>query len=119
MFRCMEALINHGILGFVTFTAFCFSALFYSLKAIRDNPDSLSTFLAYFYIMLFVQLFTNGRPYEISFWHPFCLMIRFVGISHLYSPKSAQSSDGQFRQSEALTNLYEDIDCSQHPVGTL
>jgi hypothetical protein len=83
----LEALINHGIPGFVTFTAFCFSALFYSLKAIRDNPDSLSTFLAYFYIMLFVQLFTNGRPYEISFWHPFCLIIRFVGISHLYSPK--------------------------------
>ncbi|KAA9357474.1 hypothetical protein [Larkinella humicola] len=82
----MEALINHGIPGFVTFTAFCFSALFYSLKTIRDNPDTLSTFLAYFYIMLFVQLFTNGRPYEISFWHPFCLMIRFVGISHLYSP---------------------------------
>ncbi|MRS65383.1 hypothetical protein GJJ30_29095 [Larkinella terrae] len=82
----MEALINHGIAGFVTFTAFCFSALFYSIKTIRDNPDSLSTFLAYFYIMLFVQLFTNGRPYEISFWHPFCLMIRFVGISHLYPP---------------------------------
>ena len=82
----MEALINHGIPGFVTFTAFCFSALFYSLKAIRDNPDTLSTFLAYFYIMLFVQLFTNGRPNEISFWHPFCLMIRFMGISHLYSP---------------------------------
>jgi hypothetical protein len=82
----MEALINHGIPGFVTFTAFCFSALFYSLKAIRDNPDTLSTFLAYFYIMLFVQLFTNGRPYEISFWHPFCLMIRFMGISHLYAP---------------------------------
>ncbi|MGM9510882.1 hypothetical protein ACS5NO_24320 [Larkinella sp. GY13] len=82
----MEALINHGIPGFVTFTAFCFSALFYSLKTIRDNPDTLSTFLAYFYIMLFVQLFTNGRPYEISFWHPFCLMIRFVGISHLYPP---------------------------------
>ncbi|GAB3330325.1 hypothetical protein GCM10027299_34820 [Larkinella ripae] len=82
----MEALINHGIPGFVTFTAFCFSMLFYSLKTIRDNPDSLSTFLAYFYIMLFVQLFTNGRPYEISFWHPFCLMIRFIGISHLYPP---------------------------------
>ncbi|RRB18391.1 hypothetical protein EHT87_01220 [Larkinella knui] len=82
----LEALINHGLPGFVTFTAFCFSALFYSLKTIRDNPDSLSTFLAYFYIMLFVQLFTNGRPYEISFWHPFCLMIRFVGISHLYPP---------------------------------
>ncbi|WP_421830103.1 hypothetical protein [Larkinella sp.] len=82
----MEALINHGIPGFVTFTAFCFSALFYSLKTIRDNPDTLSTFLAYFYMMLFVQLFTNGRPYEISFWHPFCLMIRFVGISHLYPP---------------------------------
>ncbi|GAB3256995.1 hypothetical protein GCM10027347_19170 [Larkinella harenae] len=82
----MEALINHGIPGFVTFAAFTFSALFYSLKAIRENPDSLSTFLAYFYIMLFVQLFTNGRPYEISFWHPFCLMIRFMGISHLYAP---------------------------------
>ncbi|MGA0558494.1 O-antigen ligase family protein [Larkinella sp. VNQ87] len=82
----MEALINHGILGFVTFAAFCFSCLFYSLKTMRDNTDTLSIFLAYFFIMLFVQLFTNGRPYEISFWHPFCLMIRFIGISHLYAP---------------------------------
>ncbi|MFC5408941.1 hypothetical protein ACFPMF_06460 [Larkinella bovis] len=82
----MEALINHGIPGFVTFAAFCFSTLFYCLKSMRDNPDPLSIFLSYFFIMLFVQLFTNGRPYEISFWHPFCLMIRFLGISHLYPP---------------------------------
>ncbi|WP_128545218.1 hypothetical protein [Larkinella soli] len=80
----MEALINHGVLGFVTFSAFCFSVLFYSLRAMKENSDQLSIFLAYFYIMLFVQLFTNGRPYEISFWHPFCLMIRFMGISHQF-----------------------------------
>ena len=80
----LEALINQGMLGFATFASFVFITLFYCLKAMKDNPDPLTTFLAYFFILLLVQTFTNGRPYEIFFWHPFCLMIRFMGISHLF-----------------------------------
>ncbi|MFD1143391.1 hypothetical protein ACFQ4C_19840 [Larkinella insperata] len=80
----LEALVNHGFVGFVIFACLILSMLVYSLKAMRDNPDPLSTFLAYFYIYMFVQMFTVGRPYEMAHWQPLCMMIRFIGIDHLF-----------------------------------
>lgn len=80
----LEALVNHGFVGFFLFACFILLMLVYSLKAMRDNPDPLSTFLAYFYIYMFVQMFTVGRPYEMAHWQPFCMLIRFIGMDRVF-----------------------------------
>ncbi|GAB4025136.1 hypothetical protein [Spirosoma gilvum] len=80
----LESLINQGILGFVLFGGLNWLVLKQSWRIMRTNPNQLSVFLAYFYILILVQLFTNGRPNEISFWFPLCLMIRFMGVEHLF-----------------------------------
>ncbi len=80
----MEAWVNHGIPGLILFGGMNILILYYCFRAMKTNPNPLSTFLAYFYVLIFVQLFTNGRPYEQSFWYPLGLMIRFIGIEHLF-----------------------------------
>lgn len=80
----LEAWINHGIAGLVLFGGLNLLIFYNCLQAMRTNPNPLTTCLAYFYMLIFVQMFTNGRPNEISFWHPLALMIRFVGVEHLF-----------------------------------
>ena len=80
----VEALVNNGLLGFVLFGGLNGLILYYVFRVMRTNPNPLSTFLAYFYLLILVQLFTNGRPYEIAFWFPLALMIRFMGVEHLF-----------------------------------
>lgn len=80
----LEALTNQGVLGFFLFGGLNAMAVYYSVRIMRNNPNPLSTFLAYFFLLILVQLFTNGRPYEISFWFPLAMMIRFMGIEHLF-----------------------------------
>lgn len=80
----MEALTNFGIMGLVLFGGVNSMALYHSWNVMRRNPNPLSTFLAYFYLLILVQVFTNGRPNEISFWFPLALMTRFIGIEHLF-----------------------------------
>ena len=80
----LEALTNQGILGFALFGGLNALIMYHVLGVMRRNPNSLNVFLAYFYMLILVQLFTNGRPYEISFWFPLALMIRFMGVDHLF-----------------------------------
>ncbi|AQG79668.1 hypothetical protein [Spirosoma montaniterrae] len=80
----MEAFVDLGILGFVLFGGVNLLTMYYALGIMRRNPNPLCTFLAYFYMLILVQLFTNGRPFEISFWFPLALMIRFMGVDHLF-----------------------------------
>jgi len=80
----LEALTSQGILGLALFGGINFMALRYSLLAMRQNSNQLNIFLAYFYVIVLVQLFTNGRPYENTFWFPLALMIRFMGVDHLF-----------------------------------
>ncbi|GAB4045216.1 O-antigen ligase family protein [Spirosoma litoris] len=80
----MEALADQGILGLVLFGGVIGMASFYSLGIMRRNPNPLSVFLAYFFLLILIQSITNGRPYEISFWFPLALMIRFMGVDHLF-----------------------------------
>ncbi|ADB38602.1 O-antigen ligase family protein [Spirosoma linguale] len=80
----LEALVNQGLLGLLTFGGINGMAFYYSVQNMRKNPNQLNTFLAYFYLLLIVQLFTNGRPTEISYWFPLSMMIRFMGVEHLF-----------------------------------
>ena len=80
----LESLTDQGIVGFILFAGLNAMIIYYVMGVMRRNPNSLSVFLAYFYMLVLVQLFTNGRPYDISFWFPLALMIRFMGVDHLF-----------------------------------
>ncbi len=80
----LEAWVNHGILGFLFFNGFNFCLFIYSIQEIRRMTTPLSTFLAYFFISLIVLLISGGRPYDISYWFPYVVMIRFLGIDYFY-----------------------------------
>jgi hypothetical protein len=80
----LESLTDQGILGFILFGGLNALIVYHVLGVMRRNPNPLSVFLAYFYMLVLVQLFTNGRPYDISFWFPLSLMIRFMGVDHLF-----------------------------------
>jgi len=78
----LEAWVNHGIMGFVFFNGFNFFLFIYSIQEIKRNTSPLSTFLAYFFISLIVLLISGGRPYDIAYWFPYVVMIRFLGIKY-------------------------------------
>jgi hypothetical protein len=80
----LEALTNQGIIGFILFGGVNLLCLYHSIRIMSYNPNPLSVFLAYFFMLVLVQIFTNGRPYEISFWFPLALMTRFLGVEHLF-----------------------------------
>ncbi len=80
----LEAWIDFGLLGLLTFGGLFVLFTYHSLRAMQTNLNPFTTFLAYSFIMLLVQSFTNGRPNEIWYWYPLALMIRFVGVEHLF-----------------------------------
>lgn len=80
----MEILMDQGIVGLGLLGGLNVMILRHSLRIMKENPNPLNVFLAYVYILILVQLFTNGRPYDIFFWFPLVLMIRFMGVEHLF-----------------------------------
>ncbi|MVM41908.1 hypothetical protein GO730_36585 [Spirosoma sp. HMF3257] len=80
----MEALADQGIVGLALFGGVIGMSGYYAFGIMRRNPNPLSVFLAYFFLLILIQSITNGRPYEISFWFPLALMIRFMGVDHLF-----------------------------------
>jgi hypothetical protein len=78
----LEALINHGVFGLIFFGGFVYYLCIYTFKELRSNTNVLTTFLAYVFLYLLVGLFSGGRPYDLSYWFPFALMIRFLGIKY-------------------------------------
>ncbi|SFE46151.1 O-antigen ligase family protein [Spirosoma endophyticum] len=80
----LEALTSQGVLGLALFGTINAMSLRHSLRTMRENSNPMNIFLAYFYMLVFVQIFSGGRPYEITFWFPLALMIRFMGVEHLF-----------------------------------
>lgn len=84
----LESWVNHGFFGFVFFAAFNFFLIVYVIREVRRHTNPLTTFLAYFFLSMSVLLVTGGRPYDIAFWFPYSVMIRFLGIKYLdYIPR--------------------------------
>ncbi|MCE7071426.1 MULTISPECIES: hypothetical protein [Dyadobacter] len=81
----LESWVSHGIFGFVFFAGFNFFLFIYAMREIKRYTNPLTTFLAYFFLSLMVLLFTGGRPFDIAFWFPYLVMIRFLGIKYLDS----------------------------------
>lgn len=79
----MESLVNHGIFGFIFFGGLNLYLFINMIKEARNPANNLTLFLAYFYVYIFVMVFTNGRPYDLYYWFPFVLFIRFLGIKYL------------------------------------
>jgi hypothetical protein len=80
----VESFTNHGIAGIALFSSINIMIIRHVSRILSKNPNELSTFLAYFYFLILVQIFTNGRPNEITYWFPYGIMIRFMGIEHLF-----------------------------------
>jgi hypothetical protein len=87
----LESMINHGIFGFFFFAGFNYYLFVYTIKELRKPTNPLTLFLAYFFIYFLVLLISNGRPYDVSFWFPYALMIRFLGIKYLDSIQESAS----------------------------
>lgn len=83
----LESMINHGIFGFIFFAGFNYYLFVYTIKELRNPTNPLTLFLAYFFVYFMVLLISNGRPYDVSFWFPYAVMIRFLGITYLDSKK--------------------------------
>jgi len=79
----LESLINHGVFGFIFFAGLNFYLFINMIKEARNPANNLTLFLAYFYVYIFVMVCTNGRPYDLYYWFPFVLFIRFLGIKYL------------------------------------
>lgn len=90
----LESFVNHGIIGFTFFASFNLFLFLFAIREIRRSTNSLSTFLAYFFISLTILLITGGRPTDIAFWFPYVVMIRFLGIGYLtnYLPSMKQNT---------------------------
>lgn len=85
----LEAIMNHGILGLIFFDGFLALLLYFSFWEIKKNRNSISVFLAYFFIYTMPYMASGGRPYDIQYWFAFILTIRFLGIRFLDEEKPA------------------------------
>jgi hypothetical protein len=79
----LEAFFDCGIIGFVTFMGFNVVCLYEAVRAMRRNNNQFSIFLAYYYVVMFVGIFTSGRPFDTSYWFQFTVMMRFFGLVYL------------------------------------
>lgn len=92
----LESFVSHGIIGFVFFVSFNFFLLLFAIREVRKNTNSLSTFLAYFFISMSILLVTGGRPTDIAFWFPYLVMIRFLGIGYFSNYLSNSKTKSTF-----------------------
>ena len=87
----VESLLNHGIFGFIFFGGFNYYLFVFMIKEFRKPTNALTLFLAYFFVYFVVSLVSGGRPYDVAYWFPYVVLIRFLGIKFLHeeSPKLA------------------------------
>ncbi|WP_131694743.1 hypothetical protein [Dyadobacter tibetensis] len=85
----LESFVNHGIIGFIFFAAFNIFLFIFAIREVKRSTNTLSTFLAYFFISMSILLATGGRPYDVTFWFPYAVMIRFLGINYSSEPHPA------------------------------
>ena len=95
----LESLTNQGFLGFYLFGGIHVLCIYHSIRLMYRSPNPLNTFLAYFYLLILVQLFTNGRPTDISFWFPLAIMTRFMGVEHLFPAHLSDHAPAQVQES--------------------
>ncbi|MPR36786.1 hypothetical protein [Salmonirosea aquatica] len=86
----LESIINHGIFGFIFFFGFNYHLFMCTVRELRKPTNPLTLFLAYFFVYFLVLLISNGRPYDVSFWFPYAVMIRFLGIKYLDAEKEVR-----------------------------
>lgn len=86
----LEALINHGILGFLFFDGFLFYLFIYTHREVLRKTNGIALFVAYLYVYTIPQMATGGRPYDITYWFSFILMVRFLGIKYLDAAPAKQ-----------------------------
>ncbi|PWJ59301.1 hypothetical protein CLV98_102133 [Dyadobacter jejuensis] len=88
----LESFVNHGVFGFVFFAGFNLFLFIFAFREVKRNTHPLNTFLAYFFISMSILLATGGRPYDVTFWFPYAVMIRFLGVHYPATGIASSSS---------------------------
>ncbi len=79
----IEMLGNHGIIGAAVFMALNFYFFYFSIREIKFQRSAFAVFLASFFMYFPALLISSGRPYDIAYWFPYVLFIRFLGLPYL------------------------------------
>jgi hypothetical protein len=96
-----EAFLDCGILGFLSFGILNVLIFKESILAIYRGDNKFTLFLGLYYISYFVNIFSTGQPFDLQYWFPFAVMIRFMGVKYLENPpviipqKYSQQSDNE------------------------
>jgi hypothetical protein len=96
-----EAFLDCGILGFLSFGILNVLIFKESILAIYRGDNKFTLFLGLYYISYFVNIFSTGQPFDLQYWFPFAVMIRFMGVKYLDNPsviipqKYSQQSDNE------------------------
>ena len=98
----VEILLDQGVVSFGLFLGINVLIIRHGLQIMKHNPNPLSVFLAYFYVLIFVGIFSGGRPYEVTYWLPYIAMMRFMGIEHLL-PAYLNDNPGPYRRRAFLS----------------
>lgn len=86
----LEAYINHGILGFLLYNAFFIALAVYVAIEFLTPATKWTSFLAYFSIIIFLNVTTGAPVVDTGNWMSFIPFIRFMGINY-YSTNSLSS----------------------------
>ncbi len=78
----LEALTNHGIIGFLLFILFFITLMSISFTQIIRPSNGLSLFLGYFSIVSLLSATSGSRPVDMGTWIVYVMFIRFLGISY-------------------------------------
>jgi hypothetical protein len=78
----LEALTNHGILGFLLFSLLFIFIIITSLLQIIRPANGFSLFLGYFSIVILLTAASGSRPVDLGMWLVYIVYIRFMGADY-------------------------------------
>lgn len=87
----LEAFTNHGVLGFVLYSLFFISMGVFVAKELFIPTTKMATFLAYFSIIIFLNVLTGSTVVDTGNWMSFMPFIRFLGIKYYETPSLSPS----------------------------
>lgn len=86
-FPVLEALANHGILGFILFNLFAIFMAVYTIREYINPSNSFTILLSYYGLTVLLGFVSGGWIPEAASWIVLVPFIRFLGIPH--SPKTS------------------------------
>ena len=82
----LEAFVNHGIIGFVLYNLCFLSMGVFTVKELFVPTTKMATFLAYYSIIIFLNVLTGAPVVDTGNWMSFIPFVRFLGIKYYETP---------------------------------